>query len=141
MRSSRTLVLLGLLLTLVGLPAPLTAQEPPCRDCIRIEIDAGDGTMRRYSFWGTGTHRCAKGPGEVSKAAPKSGAFENGIYTCWDPQGWKHVEIAFAEGVKLTTFDAAGKPVLNLRSQGLPVEAASSRITSSNALALTVGAF
>lgn len=108
-----------LIACLVMSAAPLAAQAPTCRDYNRIEIDAGNGTMRRYSFNGTGTHRYATADGAAAKDAPKSGAFANGVYTCWHPEGWKNVEIAFDAGIRLATFDAAGKPALTLRSDGL----------------------
>lgn len=99
--------------------APLAAQAPTCRDLNRIEVDAGNGSLLRYTYQGTGTHLYDNTAGAAGKEKPKAGAFEKDIYTCWHPRGWKHVEIAFDAGIRLTTYDAAGKPALTLRSDGL----------------------
>ena len=103
----------------VSLLAPLAAQEPTCRDLNRIEVDTGDGSLLRYTYQGTGTHYYGIAGGEAAKEKPKAGAFEKGKYTCWHPRGWQHVEIAFDAGIRLTIYDATGKAVLTLRSEGL----------------------
>jgi HEAT repeat protein len=89
---------------------PLPAQQPACRDLVEIAVPNGDG-VTRYVFQGTGTH--------VAPGGRKVGEFRDGVYTCWHRDGWKHVEVAFAGGVRLTTFAQDGAPVRTLRSESL----------------------
>lgn len=83
----------------VTISVPLAAQAPTCRDLNRIEVDAGNGSVLRFTYNGTGTYPYGIAGAVATKDGPKAGAFEKGTYTCWHTGGRKHVEIAFDVGI------------------------------------------
>ncbi len=88
----------------------LPAQVTQSSEWIEIAV-RGEGREMRFNFAGTGTHTAADGR--------KVGEFRDGVYTCWHRDGWKFLELAYRDGIELTTFTPEGKTARTLRSERL----------------------
>jgi hypothetical protein len=105
----------------------LSAQDPACREFIEVCVPHDDGE-RPFRFHGTGLH--VTGPRRV-------GEFCDGVYTCWDREERKVVEVAFDRGVKFTTFPPTARCCSHCAARASP---SSGMRTGASRSSPTVGA-